>query len=148
MIRGDYFRFGSVFIKKKKPNLNKKKKTKPVQTYRFWFGFSGLARFFWSWLGFFRFWLSFCGLALFFRFDSVFLVWLDFFGLAPFWLGFGSVFSLFFGLVRFFLFFAYKIETERAGFFKILIVFFTVWFFRLFFFRFFWFFSFFAHLYL
>jgi hypothetical protein len=83
-----------------------------------------LARFFWSWLGFFRFWLSFCGLALFFRFDSVFLVWLDFFGLAPFWLGFGSVFSLFFGLVRFFLFFAYKIETERAGFFKILIGFF------------------------
>jgi len=59
--RGDHFRFGSVFIKKKvtKPILKKKTETepKPVQTDRFRFGFLGqkpvqtdLARF---WLGFF-----------------------------------------------------------------------------------------------
>jgi hypothetical protein len=37
-MKGDYFQFGSVFIKKK-PNQNflKKNKPKPVQTDRFWF---------------------------------------------------------------------------------------------------------------
>ena len=86
--RGDHFRFGSVFIKKKvtKPILKKKTETepKPVQTDRFRFGFLGqkpvqtdLARF-----------------------------WLGFFGLGSVW---------------FFLFQAYKTETEPVGFFKILI---------------------------
>ena len=65
---------------------------KPVQT--------GLARFSRFWLGFFRFWLGF------FWFGSVFPVWLGFFS------GFLS------GSVRFF---AYKTETEPAGFFKNLI---------------------------
>jgi len=104
-IRGDYFRFGSVFIKKSnqteifffwKKNRNRVKPTgfgsvrffrgKPVQT----------------------------GLALFSRF------WLSFFGLARlfFW------FFVRFGSVRFFRFFAYKTETELAGFFKNLIGFF------------------------
>jgi hypothetical protein len=60
------------------------------------------------WLGFFRFGSV---LARFFQFDSV---------LARF----GSVFFRFFvgfGSVRFFWFFAYKTETEPAGFFKNLI---------------------------
>jgi hypothetical protein len=91
-IRGDHFRFGSVFIKKSnqteifffekkpKPNRNRVKPAgfgsvflgqKPVQT--------DLARFFRFWLGFFRF-------------SSVF----------PVWLGFGSVFPDWLGLARFF----------------------------------------------
>jgi len=67
VIRGDYFLFGLIFIKKIiKPNL--KKKQKPIQTDRFWFGFleqkpvqTGLVRFFLFgsifsvWFGFFRF---------------------------------------------------------------------------------------------
>jgi hypothetical protein len=80
----DRFQFGSVFLGKK-----------PVQT--------GLARFFWFWLGFLGFGSFFSGfglvfsvLARFFRFGSV-LAW------------FFSV-SVRFGLV--FLVFAYKTETE------------------------------------
>jgi len=57
---------------------------------------------------FFRFWLGFLG------FGSVFV------GLARFFSGFFFV-SVRFGTVRFFWFFAYKTETEPAGFFKILI---------------------------
>jgi len=57
---------------------------------------------------FFRFWLGFLG------FGSVFV------GLARFFSGFFFV-SVWFGTVRFFWFFAYKTETEPAGFFKILI---------------------------
>jgi hypothetical protein len=62
-MRGIYFRFGSVFIKKSNQTEFFLKKTetepKPVQTDRFWFGFleqkpvqTGLARFF---SGFVRF---------------------------------------------------------------------------------------------
>ena len=96
-IRGDYFRFGSVFIKKsnqteiffkKKPNRNRVKPTglgflgqKPVQT--------GLARFF-------------LVLARFFRF----------------WLGLVRFFFVFFGSVRFFWFFAYETEPNRLVFLK------------------------------
>jgi hypothetical protein len=91
--RGDYFRFGSVFIKKRKPNQKffflKKTETepKPVQTGWFRFGFLGqkqvqtcLARFFPVLLGFFPVWVrfGFFGLAQVgsgffrFRFGSVF----------------------------------------------------------------------------
>jgi hypothetical protein len=108
--RGDYFRFGSVFIKKSnqteffflkkkpKPNRNRVKPTgfgsvrfgflgkKPVQT-GFGSVFFGLARFF-------RFWLGFLS------FGSVFSVLARFF----------PVFCRFrFGSVRFF---GYKTETE------------------------------------
>jgi hypothetical protein len=51
---------------------------KPVQT--------GLARFFWFWLDFFPFWLCFSGLA-------------QFFGLARFFSGFGSIQFSFFGFL-------------------------------------------------
>jgi len=37
--RGDYFRFGSVFIQKIQPNWKKKRDPKPAQTGRFRFGF-------------------------------------------------------------------------------------------------------------
>jgi hypothetical protein len=63
---------------------------------------------------FFRFWLGF------FRFGSVFSVWLGFSSLTRFWLGLARFF-VGFGSVRFFWFFAYKTETEPAGFFKNLI---------------------------
>jgi hypothetical protein len=84
-IRGDYFRFGSIFIKKIiklkfffKKNRNRVKPTgfgsvwfgflgqKPVQTSldRFWLGFSGLTRFF------FRFFVGFGSV----RFGLVFSV--------------------------------------------------------------------------
>jgi hypothetical protein len=78
--RGDYFRFSSVFIKKNNQTefFFLKKKPKPGQTDRFWFGFlgqkpaqTGLARFFRFWLGFGS--VFFC-LARFFRFGSVFPV--------------------------------------------------------------------------
>jgi len=102
--RGDYFRFGSVFIKKSNQTeiiffLKKKTETepKPGQTDRFRFGsvcffraktgsnrfgsvFSVLARFSRFWLGFFRFgsvfsvWLSFFLVFCRFRFGLVFLV--------------------------------------------------------------------------
>jgi hypothetical protein len=104
--RGDHFRFGLVFIKKSNQTdfffLKQKTETgsnRPVSD-RFGSVFlgkkpvqTGLARFF-------RFWLSFLG------FGSVFSVWLGFF--------------LVFCRVRFgfFRFFAYKTETEPAGFFK------------------------------
>ena len=88
-IKGDHFRFGSVFIKKSNQTeiLFLKKKPKPGQTDRFWFGSvflgqkpvqTGLARFF-------QFWLGFLG------FGSVFSVWLGFSGLAQFFSGFLSV---------------------------------------------------------
>jgi hypothetical protein len=78
MSRDDYFRFSSIFIKKK----NKQtefflKKPKPGQTDRFRFGFLGKKP---VWLGF--------GL-VFPGFGLVFSVWLGFFS------GFGSVFSFF-----------------------------------------------------
>jgi hypothetical protein len=110
LIRSDYFRFSSVFIKKNNQTeiffFEKKTETgsnrpvsvrfgsvflgqKPVQT--------GLARFFRFWLGFFRF-------------GSVFSVWLGFGSVFPVWLGF---FSDFLSVsVRFFRFFVYKTETE------------------------------------
>jgi len=119
--RGDHFRFGSVFIKKSNQTefffFWKKTETEPKsgQTDRFRFGFlgqkpvqTGLARFFWFWLGFFRF-------------GSVFSVWLGFFSLAQFWLGFSGLARFFFRFlsvsvrfssVRFFWFFCYKTETE------------------------------------
>jgi hypothetical protein len=65
MFRVDYFWFGLVFIKKKVTNPILKK-SKPVQTDRFRFGFlgqkpaqTGLAWFFRFWLGFFPVWLGF-----------------------------------------------------------------------------------------
>ena len=110
--RGDHFRFGLVFIKKSNQtdfffetkNRNRVKPTgfgsvrfgflgqKPVQT--------GLAQFSRFFPVLARFWLSF------FRF------WLGFFGLARFFLVFCRV------RFGFFRFFAYKTETEPAGFFK------------------------------
>jgi hypothetical protein len=106
MRRGNYFRFGSVFIKKKlsnqKNNLKKITETgsnrpvsvrfgfflqKPVQTS--WLGFFGLARF--------LFWLGFFGLARFFVFGSVFPVWI---GFCPVQLGvFSSFFRFGFGSI-------------------------------------------------
>jgi hypothetical protein len=74
---------------------------------RFGSVFPVLARFSRFWLGFFQFWLGFLGFGLVFSgFGSVFSVWLGFF--------------LVFCRVRFgfFRFFAYKTETEPAGFFK------------------------------
>jgi hypothetical protein len=105
--RGNYFRFGSVFIKKITKSNFFFKKPKPGQTYRFRFGFLGqkLVQ------------TSLAQFSGFLGFSSVF------FGLARF----GSIFPVF----------TYKTETEPAGFFKILIGligFFSVWFFRLFFF--------------
>ena len=78
--RGDYFRFGSVFIKKSNQTeiFFLKKKPKPGQTDRFRFGFfrakTGSNRFgsvFPVLARFSRFWLGFFGLARFFRFGSV-----------------------------------------------------------------------------
>jgi len=99
MSRGDHFRFGSVFIKKS--NQTKKKKFwKKTETGSNWpvlvrFGFlwqkpvqTGLARFFWFWLGFLGF-FQFC--LGFFRFGSV-LAW---FFLVFCRFRFGSVFSVF-----------------------------------------------------
>ena len=89
-----------ILKKKPNPNRNRVKSTgfgsvflgqKPVQT--------GLARFFWFWLGFSGFSSVFSGLAWFFRFGSVLA---QFF--FQFFVGFGSV--------RFFRFFVYKTETE------------------------------------
>jgi len=147
-IRGDYFRFGSVFIKKSnqtkifffwKKNRNRTETgsnwpvsvrfgsvflgQKPVQT--------GLARFSRFWLGFFRFWLCF------FWFGLVFSVWL----------GFGSVWLGFFGFLSvsvrfsFFGFLVIKPKPNRTGRFfqkfnRIDRFFFSVRFFQLFFFRF------------
>jgi hypothetical protein len=106
--------FDLVWFLSKKINQTKiiiflKKKPKPGQTDRFWFGSVwffrekpvqiGLARFF-------RFWLGFSG------FGSVFSVLAQFF---PVLARFGLVFFWFFvgfGLVRFFWFFVYKTETE------------------------------------
>jgi hypothetical protein len=78
-IRGDYFRFGSVFIKKSnQTEFKKKTESKLIQTDRFWFSLvwffgqkpvqTGLARFFLVWLGF-------CPVARFFLFFSV---WVQF----------------------------------------------------------------------
>jgi hypothetical protein len=58
---GDYFRFGSVFIKKNNQTEFLKKKLKPVQTDWSWFGSVRFFRiktgstWFSVWLGFFRF---------------------------------------------------------------------------------------------
>jgi len=72
--RGVHFLFGSVFIKKNnQTDLFFKKKPKPVQTDRFRFGFLEQKP-----------------------------VWLGFFGLAQFWLGFFPVWLGVFGLARFF----------------------------------------------
>jgi hypothetical protein len=107
--RGDYFRFGSVFIKKSnqteffflkkpKPNRNRVKPTgfgsvrffrEKTGSNQFGSVFLVLARFSRFWLGFFRFGSV---LARFFRFGLVFF---------RFFVGFGSV-----------RFFAYKTETE------------------------------------
>jgi hypothetical protein len=116
---GDYFRFGSVFIKKsnqteifffEKKNRNRVKLT---SSNRFWLGFLCFGSVF-SGFG-----SVFFGLARFFWFGSVFPVWL---GFGSVWLGFFPVFCRFrFGSVRFFWFFVYKTETEPAGFFKNLI---------------------------
>jgi hypothetical protein len=92
MRRGNYFRFGLVFIKKNYQIKKKiwKKLLKRVQTDRFRFGsdffyknlFKPVGSVFSVWLGF--------------RFGSVFSVWLGFFGLARF-----SFWLSFFGLARF-----------------------------------------------
>jgi len=67
-IRGDHFRFGSVFIKEKQPNRNYYflKKPKPVQTDQFQFGFFRTKTGSNWFTRFFRFDLIFSGLALFF----------------------------------------------------------------------------------
>jgi hypothetical protein len=64
-IKGGYFQFGLVFIKKSNQNLFffKKKKPKPVQTDRFRFGYVQL---FWGKNRFFRFGSVFSSLAWFF----------------------------------------------------------------------------------
>ena len=83
-VKGDYFLFGLVFIKKKQLNrIFFKKETKPVQTDRFRFGLVFLDKnrfglgFFPVWLGFFLVWLSFF-LVFFYlgsvQFDSVFFI--------------------------------------------------------------------------
>jgi hypothetical protein len=124
--RGDHFRFGLVFIKKSNQtdfffetkNQNRVKPTgfgsvrfgffrAKTGSNRFGSVFPVLAQFSRFWLGFFQFWLGFLGFGLVFSgFGSVFSVWLGFF--------------LVFCRVRFgfFRFFAYKTETEPAGFFK------------------------------
>jgi hypothetical protein len=122
LIRGSYFRFDSIFIKKKviKPKFKKKKKLKPVQTET---GFGSV---------------RFSGQK---RFKPV---WLGFFGLARFFSGFARVFSGFFLFGFGFFGFRFIKPNRTSRFFKILIdfyVFFTFWFFRLFFF---WFFGFFT----
>jgi len=89
--RGDYFRFGSVFIKKSNQTEIFFLKKKP-ETDRFWFGsvFLGKNRFKPVWLGFLGLARFFPVLARFFRFGSVF----------PVWLSFGSVLlSFFFGFL-------------------------------------------------
>jgi hypothetical protein len=100
MTRGDHFRFGSVFINKSNQTefffFEKKTETgsnRPVSV---------------------RFFMAKTGSNQFGSVFSVFSVWLGFFS------GFLSV-SVRFGSVRFFRFFAYKTETEPAGFFKNLI---------------------------
>ena len=129
--RGDYFRFGSAFIKKsnqteifffEKKNRNQVKPT-GFGSVRFFRAKTGLARFFQFcsvfsvWLGFFpvfcRFRFGFLGqkpvqtgLARFSRFFPVlalfFSVWLGFSGLAWFWLGLARFFSGFLSVsVRF-----------------------------------------------
>jgi hypothetical protein len=112
MHRSDYFRFGSVFIKKKLPNRNLFLK-KIIETgsnrqvsVRFGFFDKNLFKPVGS---VFPVWLGFLFLALFFRFGSVFF-W---FGSGFFWFGSGFfwVFSSF-GSVWFFQFQAYKTETE------------------------------------
>ena len=88
-VRGDHFRFGSVFIKKSNQTdffFEKKTETepKPGQTDRFRFGFlgqkpvqTGLARFS-------RFWLGFLGFgSVFSCFGSVSPVWLGFLFIKP-----------------------------------------------------------------
>jgi hypothetical protein len=125
-------RFGSVFINKiNKPNFLKKK-PKPVQTDRFWFGS----------VRFLEKKPVQTGLARFFRFGSVLArFWL---GLARFWLGFFPVFfSVRFGFSGSRL---KKPKPNRTGRFfqnfnRFNRFFFTVRFFRLFFFRFFGFFK-------
>lgn len=80
--------FGSAqFLSKKVIKLNfKKKQPKLIQTNRFGFGL----------VWFFR---TKTGSN---RFGSVFLIWLDFFSLAQFWLGYFGFGSVFFCLTRFF----------------------------------------------
>jgi len=126
--RGDYFLFGSVFIKKNNKTEFFLKKTetelKSVQTDRFRFGS--------VFLGQKPVWLSFSVLA---RFDSVFF---------PVFFGLGSVRFSFFG------FRLIKPKPNQTGRFfqnfnRFNRFFFTVQFFRLFFFRFSRFFDFFAH---
>ena len=103
-IRGDYFWFSFVFMKKNNQTeyiffFKNRNRFKPT-------GF-GLVRFGFIWqklvqTGLPRFWL------FFFRFGSVFLVWLGFFPVV-FWFGFGLVFSVIFfgflGLIGFLVFF-------------------------------------------
>jgi hypothetical protein len=129
--RGDYFRFGSAFIKKSNQTeiifFEKKTETRsnrPVSV-RFgflgqkpvWLGFSSFARFSRFGSVFFRFFVGFgsvflgqkpvqTGLARFSRFFPVlalfFSVWLGFSGLAWFWLGLARFFSGFLSVsVRF-----------------------------------------------
>jgi hypothetical protein len=128
--RGDYFLFGSVFIKKNNKTEFFLKKTetelKSVQTDRFRFRFGSV------FLGQKPVWLSFSVLA---RFDSVFF---------PVFFGLGSVRFSFFG------FRLIKPKPNQTGRFfqnfnRFNRFFFTVQFFRLFFFRFSRFFDFFAH---
>jgi len=128
--RGDYFLFGSVFIKKNNKTEFFLKKTetelKSVQTDRFRFRFGSV------FLGQKPVWLSFSVLA---RFDSVFF---------PVFFGLGSVRFSFFG------FRLIKPKPNQTGRFfqnfnRFNRFFFTVQFFWLFFFRFSRFFDFFAH---
>jgi hypothetical protein len=110
VIRGDHFRFGSVFIKtnnqtkiKKKQNRNRVKPT-------------GFGLFFRAKTGSTRFGLVFLVLAWFFRF------WLGFGSVSSVWLGFFLIFfgfgSVRFGSVLFFQFFAYKTKPNRPVFSK------------------------------
>jgi len=112
-IRGDHFRFGSVFIKKSNQTeffFEKKTETRSNRPVSVRFGFlrqkpvqTGLAQFSRFWLGFFRFWLGF------FQFGSVFSVWLGFSGLARF---FFRLVSVQFG---FFSFLFIKPKPNRTG---------------------------------
>jgi len=73
LARGDYFRFGLIFIKKSnQTEFFFQKKPKPVQTDRFRFGFKDKNRFKPVWLGFFCF--GSIRFGCFSYFFSVFLV--------------------------------------------------------------------------
>jgi len=94
-IRGDHFRFDSVFIKKSNQTETFLKKTEtssnPPVSVRFGPGFLEQKP-------------VQTGLTQIFQFGSVFSIWLGFSSVFSVWLGFGSVFLVFSGWLGFFRF--------------------------------------------